>query len=177
MGSRGLGELGRILLGSVSEGIIHHARHPVLVMRGGQSAWPPARVVIADDSSEHAKEAGELAASIGKLCGAEAVLARVYPSRLAGEDDAVRRTEEDLAQRADELKEILGRRPRTEVRQAGDPAGAILAAAQEEEVPALIAVGSRGLGTIQRIRLGSVSTKVLRAAAGPVLVHPHSRGS
>jgi nucleotide-binding universal stress UspA family protein len=37
---------------------------------------------------------------------------------------------------------------------------------------ALIAVGSRGLGKIGRARLGSVSTKVLQAARGPVLVYP-----
>jgi nucleotide-binding universal stress UspA family protein len=35
VGSRGLGGVRRILLGSVSEGIVHHARRPVLVMRGG----------------------------------------------------------------------------------------------------------------------------------------------
>lgn len=36
----------------------------------------------------------------------------------------------------------------------------------------LIAGGSRGLGLLERLRLGSVSTKVLRAATGPVLVSP-----
>jgi len=40
VGSRGLGGVKRILLGSVSEGIVHHSRRPVLVMRGGQDAWP-----------------------------------------------------------------------------------------------------------------------------------------
>ena len=39
VGSRGLGGVGRILLGSVSEGIIHHARRPVLVVPGGRDAW------------------------------------------------------------------------------------------------------------------------------------------
>jgi nucleotide-binding universal stress UspA family protein len=33
-------------------------------------------------------------------------------------------------------------------------------------------VGSRGLGLARRLRLGSVSTEVLRAAGGPVLVYP-----
>jgi nucleotide-binding universal stress UspA family protein len=61
VGSRGLGGVKRILMGSVSEGIVHHARRPVLVMRGRENAWPPARVVVADDSSEDAKKAGELA--------------------------------------------------------------------------------------------------------------------
>jgi nucleotide-binding universal stress UspA family protein len=40
VGSRGLGGVGRILLGSVSEGIVHHARRPVLVVPSGQDAWP-----------------------------------------------------------------------------------------------------------------------------------------
>jgi nucleotide-binding universal stress UspA family protein len=39
VGSRGLGGVGRILLGSVSEGIVRHARRPVLVVLGGQDAW------------------------------------------------------------------------------------------------------------------------------------------
>jgi nucleotide-binding universal stress UspA family protein len=38
VGSRGLGGARRILLGSVSEGIVHHSRRPVLVMRG-EPAW------------------------------------------------------------------------------------------------------------------------------------------
>ena len=45
VGSRGLGGVKRILMGSVWEGIVHHARRPVLVMRGGENAWPPARIV------------------------------------------------------------------------------------------------------------------------------------
>jgi nucleotide-binding universal stress UspA family protein len=40
VGSRGLGGVGRILLGSVSEGIVNHARRPVLVVPGVLPAWP-----------------------------------------------------------------------------------------------------------------------------------------
>jgi hypothetical protein len=39
----------------------------------------------------------------------------------------------------------------------------------------LIAVGSRGMGPIKRLALGSVSTKVVRAARDPVLVYSYSR--
>ena len=45
--------------------------------------------------------------------------------------------------------------------------------ALSEEIGAgLLVVGSRGLGPLGRARLGSVSTKVLRAAKGPVLICP-----
>jgi nucleotide-binding universal stress UspA family protein len=186
VGSRGLGGVKRILMGSISEGIVHHARRPVLVMRGRENAWPPARVVVADDSSEDAKKAGELAVNIGKLFGARALLLQVHPKRLEGAQeegtpgsrdfsDPLRQAEMDLEARADALEGILGRRPQTEIRTAeGDPAVAILEAAQEGDEPTAIRVGSRGLGMIQRVRLGSVSTKIVRAAPGPVLVYPHS---
>jgi nucleotide-binding universal stress UspA family protein len=181
VGSRGLGGVGRILLGSVSEGIVHHARRPVLVMRGGQDAWPPSRVIVGDDSSEDAREAGKLAASIGELFGATALLVRAYPRLPETDpegreldprmvDDALRREQRALEGRAAEIEDASGIRPRAEIA-VGDPAASLIEAA-EEAAPerALIAVGSRGLDAVQRLRLGSVSTKVLRASRGPVLI-------
>jgi nucleotide-binding universal stress UspA family protein len=181
VGSRGLGGVRSILLGSVSEGIVHHARRPVLVMRGGQDAWPPSRVIIGDDSSEDAREAGKLAARIGELFGTTALLVRAYP-RLPETDpegreldprmveDALRREQRALEGRAAEIEEASGIRPRANIA-VGDPAASLIEAA-EEDTPerVLIAVGSRGLDAVQRLRLGSVSTKVLRASGGPVLV-------
>jgi nucleotide-binding universal stress UspA family protein len=181
VGSRGLGGVGRILLGSVSEGIVHHSRRPVLVMRGGQDAWPPSRVIVGDDTSEDAREAGKLAASIGELSGATALLVRAYP-RLPETDpegreldprmveDALRREQRALEARAADIEDASGIRPRAQIA-VGDPAASLIEAA-EEAAPqrALIAVGSRGLDAVQRLRLGSVSTKVLRAFRGPVLV-------
>src|SRR3712207_5328772 len=79
VGCRGLGGVKRLLMGSVSEGVVQHARCPVLVVCGDGDLWPPARVVIADDCSEDARRAGELAAGIGGLFGAEGVLMQVYP--------------------------------------------------------------------------------------------------
>jgi nucleotide-binding universal stress UspA family protein len=184
VGSRGHGTLGRLILGSVSEGVVHHATSPVLVLRGGEGAWPPGRVVIGDDGSEAAKNAGELASSLGELFGARCMLVRAYPelpeADRAGRaldpravDDALRRAEHNLQERAEELGRLVGRRPRIGIA-AGDAAVAILEEAREgDELRTLIAVGSRGLGLARRLRLGSVSTKVLRAARGPVLVYPH----
>lgn len=184
IGTRGHGPVHRLLLGSVSEGVVYHAACPVLVMRGGEDAWPPARVIIGDDGSQDARGAAELAARVGKLFGSPALLVRAYPQLpeidLEGRkldarmvDDELRREERELAQRATELQELLGSRPKIHVA-VGDPASCILEAAQQgapgAEKNALIAVGSRGLGPLGRMTLGSVSTKVLKAAEGPVLV-------
>ena len=183
MGSRGMGTVRRLLLGSVSEGVVHDAPRPVLVMRGGGGAWPPGRVIVGDDGSEEAKRAGELALGIGKLSGAKGLLVRAYPqlpevdaegrasnARLV--EDELRREERALMSRAKEIEATLGLRPGIELA-VGDPAGVLLEAAGKSAIEGtLIALGSRGLGRAQRVRLGSASTKVLHAAEGPVLVHP-----
>jgi len=187
IGSRGLGPVKRLVLGSVSEGVVHHAACPVLVLRGGAQAWPPQKVIVGENASVGAKGAGYLAAAVGKLFGAKMLLVRAYPKlpEMDAEgrefnarmiDDELRREEWKLEERVREIEEAFGIRPKIEMA-AGDPAACILRAAQEEGKAerTLIAVGSRGLGAIRRLRLGSVSTKVLRAARGPVLIHPCPR--
>jgi nucleotide-binding universal stress UspA family protein len=185
LGSRGLGPVERILMGSVSEGVVDLAPCPVLVARGGQEAWPPSRVIVGDDSSERSKKAGELAAMVANLVGATVLLVRAFPVVLdtaeaarVAEDVAVPlgvamgRHEASLLVRAMALERRFGRRPRTRVRE-GEAASVILeSAGRGGDGPALVAVGRRGLGALDRLRLGSVSTKVLRAAPGPVLVCP-----
>ena len=187
MGSRGLGPVKRLLLGSVAEGVAHHAPCPVLVLRGGPPSWPPESIVIGDDGSEEAKGAEELAASIGGLYGAKVLLVRAYPklpeidaegreldARMV--DDELRREQHALTGRAREIEDTLGTRTRVELA-AGDPASSLLRAAEEGAAEqTLIAVGSRGLGVVRRVRLGSVSTKVLHAAKGPVLIYPRLEG-
>jgi nucleotide-binding universal stress UspA family protein len=187
IGSRGLGPVGRIALGSVSEAVIHHSRCPVLVLRGGEDSWPPERVIFGDDGSGAARTAGDLGASLCGRHGARALLLHAYPRlpevdaegrefnpRIV--DDELRRGEKALLERSRELEGRLGSRPKARL-VVGDAAACLLEAA-EEDAPerTLLAVGSRDLGAIGRMRLGSVSTKVVHAAKGPVLVHPSLRG-
>lgn len=183
MGSRGMGRIKRLAMGSVSEGVVHHAHVPVLLLRGGEDAWPPKHIVVGEDSSEPARKAGELAVEIGKLSGAGMTLMRVYPElpemyeegrkmdpRMT--DDELHRAEKELGERAQELGNALGKRPKVSIA-VGDAAEDLVEAAQGRDMEnTLIAVGSRGLGPVKRFRMGSVSTKVLRAAEGPVLIYP-----
>jgi hypothetical protein len=78
--------------------------------------------VIADDGSEDARRAGELAAGIGGLFGAEGVLVQVYPRVLKSTqemsalesrivDHALREAESELEARAEELAPLLGSAP------------------------------------------------------------------
>ena len=196
IGTRGQGAVGRLLLGSVAEGIVYHARCPILVVRGGDPAWPPARVVVGDDGSEDARAAARLAFGIGKLLEADLLLVRSYPKQPEMDDEAAAldagsavgeavaeeeqgRDEQALEERVAGLEQDTGLRPEVST-SFGNPAEAVLAAADgggDGGERSLVAVGHRGLGTLGRMRLGSVSTKVLRAARGPVLIHPYVQGS
>ncbi|HEX5506621.1 MAG TPA: universal stress protein [Thermomicrobiales bacterium] len=182
IGSRGLGPVRRLAIGSVSEAVVHHATRPTLVVRGGEAAWPPAQVVAGDDGSATAGRAGALAARLAGLVGARLTLARACPAlpltpHLTREDlaelqeEALRRAREGLAETARRLEAATGRPGRVATATA-DPAALLLDLAEASEQPALLAVGSRGLGLLGRLRLGSTSTRVLRAARGPVLVAP-----
>lgn len=177
MGSRGMGAVGRLTLGSVSEGVVYDASIPVLVVRGGEEAWPPRRLVVGDDGSEAARQAGELAASICSPFGASGLLLRAYPEPPGGEEPArvlreeMRRGAEELDRRAAEMERLLGGRPEIRVVSA-DPTQAILDAAEEGGRSALVAMGHRGLGVVRRVMVGSVSAKVLKTFEGPVLIHP-----
>ncbi len=182
VGRRGLGLLKSIVMGSVSDALVHYATRPVLVVGGGERAWPPSCVVIGEAFSEEAKGTAELAATLGQLCDASGVLVLAYPqfpdvphelvhkpgTQSVAED--MRRAEEALQGLSEKLERTTGWRSRTKV-VVGDAANVLLETAEEGESPAMIAVGARDLSRAERVMLGSVSTKVTWAASGPVLVH------
>ena len=184
VGSRGLGPVKRLLVGSVSGSVVHHAKRRVLVVRGGAGQWPPTRVLIGDDLSEDAHGAAELGVTLGKLMEAETLLVHTYegmpphPETLPRDDRELyesmvekhlRQVEPALEGRAAELADAHGLRPQVRI-VPGESAHVLSEIAEEGDRPTLLAVGSRGAG--ERMLVGSVSTKVLMAARGPVLVCP-----
>ncbi len=183
VGSRGAGRIKRLITGSISEGVVHRASCPVLIVCGGEEAWPVGRVVVADDGSRPARRAGALAAEIANLSGAEIVVVRAYehpPEPVGGWsaqerrelDEVLWRNRLDLKKRAEQLQEIAPCRPKTRLIQSKAASAMTLVAEEAEGKQILFAVGSRGLCAPERAVLGSVSTAVLRAADGPVLIVP-----
>ena len=187
----------RLLVGSTAEAVVHNAHRPVLVVRGPAMAWPPRRIVVGDDGSASAADAVALASTVGGLCDAAGILVRALPPlpehpRLPVvmfnqamqrteraetptsqelRDAAINQAEEELNARAIAVTEAFGARPEVRVL-TGGAAEMLLATAEDGDGAALIVVGSRGLGLLGRLRLGSVSTTILHAAAGSVLVVP-----
>lgn len=189
LGSRRMGRVKRLIAGSVSEGVVHRASCPVLVVCGGEEAWPVGRVIVGDDGSNPARRAGDLAAEIAGLSGAEVVVVRAYelpPEPVGGWsandrrelDEVLWQNRQDLKKRAEQLEEIVRCRPKTRLIKA-KAAAAMNLVAEEQEVgqKTLLAVGTRGLSAPKRALLGSVSTEALRAADGSVLVVPSERTS
>ena len=183
VGSRGLGAIKRLMVGSVSEGVVSLAPCPVLVMRGGEGTWPPARIVVGADLSEEAKKASELAMSFGGALGAEVLLVLAYerhmvmsrgmvdPRPLIEADRARNQAREALSRLSAGLESVVGARPESRA-VLGDAANVIQEAAEEDKKPTLVVVGRRGMGAVARVALGSVSSAVLRSASGPVLIVP-----
>jgi nucleotide-binding universal stress UspA family protein len=186
LGSRGLGTIQRLALGSVSDAVIHSVHCPTLLVRGSAASWPPAQIIVGNDGSADGTRAVELASALGQRYGATLTLARAVPEppevrwydegqratieKLQG--DIVARARDALTTEAGRLASEMGTTPEIVVA-AGDPAAILLESTEAQTLPTLLAVGCRGLGRLDRLRLGSVSTKVLHAAHGPVFVVPH----
>jgi nucleotide-binding universal stress UspA family protein len=178
VGSRELDGLKRLVVGSVSERVVHSVHRPVLIVRGGPGCWPPAHVTVGFDNSVASKGAARFAATLAhlykdaviELVEAEPILS-VSTDRFLTPDDEGDAEEGQLKEFAKTLEPIAGRGVDTTIA-VGDPAGALLACGGEQPGANLTVVGTRGLGAIRRLLLGSVSTKLLHAGHSALLVVP-----
>lgn len=130
------------------------------------------KILVGFDGSEQSRKALELAAYLGKALGAEIVSLTVADYSSAAHDPQavvmVREAAHKISGEALKILEAWGARGSSVVRE-GDPVGEIVKASGEIGAD-LIVVGSRGLSTLKRILLGSVSQGVVAKSSVPVLV-------
>ena len=175
LGSTGVKPIRRRLLGSVSSQVVEHASCSVMIVREGHPAAPAhvRTIVIGLDGSPESLEALAVAATLATPLGARLVLCTAYPASVAFAPpttelrdglrhhavsiiDAARRT---LPAEIEVVEELGEGRPRD-----------VLLHASKVHAPALLAVGSRGLGGLTGLLLGSTSGWLSNHAPCPVLI-------
>ncbi|WP_204802767.1 universal stress protein [Mycobacterium riyadhense] len=175
VGSQGMGALGRMLLGSVSTALIHHAHGPVAVIHSGEGAArdSTAPVLVGIDGSPASDAATALAFDEASRRGVDLVALHawsdvgVFPVLGMDWRDRESQGEEVLAERLAGWQEQY---PDVHVRRSlvcDRPAHWLLEACEAAQ---LVVVGSRGRGGFPAMLLGSVSSAVAHSAKIPVIV-------
>jgi nucleotide-binding universal stress UspA family protein len=169
----------RLLGHETAVSIARHATVPVLAVTARCTALPE-RVLVGIDFTESSRRAAELAARLIQPAG-EIVLAHVPPfaafQRKGGGESWVdvymTGAEDRLEEERAMLAERTGRRVRALLAN-GEPGEQLLKLARKMCCDT-IAVGAHAQGFVDRVLLGSIATRVLRAASCSVLVAPRWR--
>lgn len=177
IGSPHRSTVGRVLLGSVADGLLHGAPcETVTAPRGyaGEQHGPFRTIAVAYDDTEEAKAALARAEVLALACRATIVVFTVSapPAVVPGATGytpAIAPEAGPIVTRA--VKSVDDRIAATGRALAGTP-GATIAEACEEAGADLLVAGSRGYGPVMRVLIGSVSTQLMHRAPCPVLVVP-----
>jgi nucleotide-binding universal stress UspA family protein len=177
VGSPHRGPVGRTLLGSVADGLLHGAPCEVLAAPRGYASeehGPFRTIAVAYDDTEEAKTALKRAEAVALACRATIVVytvaapVTVVPGA-AGYTPAIPPEAGPIVTRA--VKSVDEGLAATGRVLSGQP-GPALADACDEIGADLVVAGSRGYGPLARVFLGSVSTQLMHKAPCPVLVVP-----
>lgn len=177
VGARGHGGYAGLLLGSVSQHAVRHARCPVITVRRPASE-SERRVVVGVDHSEGAERALALALELATALDAPVTVIHAWraPSlhgagvalpMPADTGEAIRHEEQRLAEQL-----APWRRKFPQIHIVGEvvPGHAASVLTDASQQAGLLVVGSRGLGSFAGMLLGSVSQSVLHHAHCPVAV-------
>jgi nucleotide-binding universal stress UspA family protein len=172
--------LRRALLGSVTEEVLRHARHPIVLVGPSldRGAWQlehwfaEAKLLVAIDGSPASEAVVSDAREWGQMLDLHPLVVEVAPEpigiRVQRRDDAIPTAE---VRQAAEALDSLERPSQHAVLHAVDVAASLLDYARGLPV-ALIAMGTHGRTGLARVTLGSVAMRVVHGSACPVLVTP-----
>lgn len=163
VGSSERAAVGRISLGSTAERLLPGAPCPVAVApRGYHKRQEPIRsIAVAYDESPEARHALEVGTMVARRDG---LILRIVAVRGSADADLQGRLEEVAASVGEEVKATGEVIVSSHVVEAlADLPGAH---------PDLLVCGSRGYGAVRQVLLGSVSARLIRQAAYPVIVVP-----
>ncbi len=174
VGSPHRGAIGRAVIGSVAEALLHGATCPVVAAPRGYAEEhhsPFRTIAVAYDGSPEARAALLRAQDLARdTDGTIRVLTVAEPPialpGVVGYTPAAPPVPEEIVR---EAVKLVDRRIAAEGRPLSGPAATVLAEACEEGVDLLVA-GSRRYGPVARVLLGSVSTQLIHKAPCPVLV-------
>ena len=176
VGCRGLGAIGRRLLGSVSSGLLHHAHCPVAVIHDEDPMMPhpsEAPVVVGIDGSPAAEQATAIAFDEASRRGVDLVAVHAWSDFPAfelpptGSEDLEKEAEETLGERLAGWQE---RYPDVSVRRVVSLDKPVHQLLEQSESAQLTVLGSHGRGGFAGMLLGSVSSAVAQSARMPVIV-------
>jgi nucleotide-binding universal stress UspA family protein len=183
VGRRGSANLAHVLLGSVSERVVHLAPCPVLVVpEQTQVAAVPERLLVGVDFSQAAREAleatSELATTLGAKRGIVVAHARPRDPRAWleswSEHDHPGRDEPALEAWA-ARSSLAGVTVSCRI-VPGSPEKCLVAAADREACDWL-ALGQQGRTALAAFVIGSTTDRILKLADRPVLVVPRKTGA
>jgi nucleotide-binding universal stress UspA family protein len=182
-GSTHHGAVGKVIVGSVGEKLLHGSPCPVAIAPKGfasEAAHPFETIAMAYDGSPEAEHALALATMLARRSGSSVRLYTVVPnpaidpSVFPSEDGFSRHREKQMI-RAQERLDAAVRSAGETVHADGEllfgaPAEAI---ADEARAGAdVLVMGSRGYGKVRGVFLGRVSAELARSAPCPMIVAP-----
>jgi nucleotide-binding universal stress UspA family protein len=171
MGGRGKNEKNAYALGSVTKKVIMHTSCPLLIVKKVSAV---SNLLVCIDGSDNSTQGLHYALKLAEKMGSKITLLNVQERRLY---DFSRKTAEDLGEKI--LSKALDAVGKMNIKvdkklEFGNPSDRIVEVAERGDYD-LIVLGSRGLGTVDRFLIGSVSDGVSNKAKCSVLIVPKKR--